>query len=124
MSDLDPFNHVNNGAQCNYFDFGRSFYFEKVFEEKIDWKSMDMVLVHLELDFHSPITFGENLFCETKITELGHKSFKMLQQLIDVDSQIIKTTCLSVLSGIDRETLKSAPINPQKKLKIVQFEKL
>ena len=37
MSDLDPYNHVNNGAQCNYFDMGRSRYFEHVFQTKIDW---------------------------------------------------------------------------------------
>ena len=42
MCDLDPFAHVNNGVQCNYFDYGRSLYFESVFGEKIDWLNMDM----------------------------------------------------------------------------------
>ena len=43
MCDLDPFAHVNNGVQCNYFDYGRSQYFEEVFGEKIDWMTRRLV---------------------------------------------------------------------------------
>ena len=110
MCDLDPFAHVNNGVQCNYFDYGRSRYFESVFGEKIDWLSMDMVLVHTELDFKSPIKVHDDIVCETAIYHIGNKSISMIQQLRSREEGSVKTICKSVLSGFDRTTESSAPI--------------
>lgn len=124
MSDLDPFNHVNNGVQCNYFDCGRAHYFEAVFGEKIDWLTMDIVLAHVELDFKEPIMYGENLVCETRIVELGNASIKMIQQLRNADTNRVKTICSSVLVSFDRETGISRPINPLYRERIVAFEEL
>lgn len=124
MNDLDPFNHVNNGVQCNYFDCGRAHYFEAVFQEKIDWLSIDIVLAHVSLDFMEPIVYGENIICETKITELGKSSIKMTQQLRNKDTQHIKTICYSVLVSFDRKTGASHPLNPKYREKIQQFEGL
>lgn len=77
MSDLDPFAHVNNGVQCNYFDYGRSCYFECVLGEAINWLTVDLVLVHVGLDFKSPIKFHDQIVCDTTVYELGNKSFQM-----------------------------------------------
>lgn len=122
MCDLDPFAHVNNGVQCNYFDYGRSQYFEKVFEEQIDWMTMDMVLVHIDLDFRSPIKIHDEIICETAIYEFGVKSFKMIQQLRCAHTGIVKTICHSVLAGFDRQTERSIPIQNKYRAKISQFE--
>lgn len=124
MSDLDPFVHVNNGAQCNLFDYGRSCYFEHIFHEPIDWREMDMVLVHTELDFKSGIEIHDAIVCETKITVIGHKSIKMMQQLRDTQSNLVKTTCYSVLAGFDRTTHQAIPIREEYKQLICQFEHL
>lgn len=124
MCDLDPFAHVNNGVQCNYFDYGRSQYFEHVFGEKINWTTMDMVLVHTEFDFYGPIKIHDEIVCETAVYEFGNKSFKMIQQLRCADSGVVKTVCSSILSGIDRQTEKSAPIQERYKLRIAEFEQM
>lgn len=124
MSDLDPFNHVNNGVQCNYFDCGRAHYFEAVFGEKVDWLTMDIVLAHVGLDFKEPILYGENLVCETRIVELGNASIKMIQQLRNADTNRVKTICSSVLVSFDRETGISRPINPLYRERIIAFEEL
>ncbi|MBQ7735411.1 MAG: acyl-CoA thioesterase [Bacteroidales bacterium] len=124
MCDLDPFAHVNNGVQCNYFDYGRSRYFESVFGEKIDWLSMDMVLVHTELDFKSPIKVHDDIVCETAIYHIGNKSISMIQQLRSREEGSVKTICKSVLSGFDRTTESSAPIQEKYKEAIRNFEKL
>ena len=124
MSDLDPFVHVNNGAQCNLFDFGRSEYFETVFGDKIDWSQLDLVLVHVELDFLLPILYYDSLVCETKIYEIGNKSLKMIQQLRDTESNTVKTICKSILAGFDRKFNQSATIKEIYKEKIVAFEKM
>lgn len=124
MSDLDPFVHVNNGAQCNLFDFGRSEYFETVFGGKIDWSQLDLVLVHVELDFLLPILYYDSLVCETKIYEIGNKSLKMIQQLRDTKSNSVKTLCKSILAGFERKFNQSATIKEIYKEKIVAFEKM
>lgn len=110
MSDLDPFVHVNNGAQCNLFDFGRAAYFEHVFGQPIDWCTMDLVIVHLELDFKAAVEVHDAIVCETRIFEIGNKSVKMLQQLRDTRTNTVKTVCYSVLAGFDRLTHVSIPI--------------
>ena len=122
MSDLDPFVHVNNGIQCHYFDLGRSFYLEKVLQNQVDWKTIDLVLVHIELDFASPVEFHDKLVCESKIFEIGNKSLKMRQQLRDLNTNTVKTTCLSVLAGFDRTTHQSIPIREEYKERIREFE--
>ncbi len=122
MSDLDPFVHVNNGIQCHYFDLGRSFYLEKVLQNQVDWKTIDLVLVHIELDFAAPVEFHDKLVCESKIFEIGHKSLKMRQQLRDLNTNTVKTTCLSVLAGFDRTTHQAIPICEEYKQRIREFE--
>ncbi|MBP5496083.1 MAG: thioesterase family protein [Bacteroidales bacterium] len=122
MSDLDPFVHVNNGNQCHYFDLGRSFYLEKVLQNQVDWKTIDLVLAHIELDFAAPVEFHDQIVCETKIVEIGNKSLKMVQQLRDTKTNTVKTVCRSVLSGFDRQTHQSIPIQEKYKRLIREFE--
>ena len=124
MSDLDPFVHVNNGIQCHYFDLGRSFYLEKVLQNQVDWTTIDLVLVHIDLDFLAPVEFHDQLVCESKIVEIGHKSLKMRQQLRDTRTNTVKTTCFSVLAGFDRTSHQSIPIREEYKERIREFEHL
>lgn len=124
MSDLDPFAHVNNGTQCNYMDYGRSAYMQHVSGEKIDWQTMDMVLVHLELDFKLPIMFHDHVLCETKVYKIGNKSFKMIQQLKDAQTGQIKTICKSVLVGFDRNTQTSISIPEKYRRCFAAFENI
>ena len=122
MSDLDPFVHVNNGIQCHYFDLGRSFYLEKVLQNQVDWTTIDLVLVHIELDFAAPVEFHDKLVCESKIIEIGNKSLKMVQRLRETTTNTVKTTCLSVLAGFDRQTHQAIPICEEYKERIREFE--
>ena len=124
MSDLDPFVHVNNGIQCHYFDLGRSFYLEKVLQDQVDWTTIDLVLVHIELDFAAPVEFHDKLVCESKIVEIGNKSLKMVQRLRDTKTNTVKTICHSVLAGFDRTTHHSIPIQEAYKRLIREFESL
>ncbi|MDL2308828.1 acyl-CoA thioesterase [Bacteroidales bacterium OttesenSCG-928-C03] len=123
MSDLDPFVHVNNGSQCHFYDLGRSSYIEHL-NGPIDWTVLDLVLVHLEIDFRSPILANDKISCDTRIYEIGNKSLKMEQQLREINTGEIKSVCRSVLAGFDRQTGLSAPIKPEYKEKIIAYEDL
>jgi Predicted thioesterase len=109
MSDLDPFDHVNNGAQCNLFDYGRSQYFEHLFNHQIDWMKFSYVLVHVELDFKKPVKIQDQIVCETEVYEVGHTSFKMRQYLKNAVTNDILTVCHSVIVCIDRA--KNVPMD-------------
>ncbi|MDR2868704.1 MAG: thioesterase family protein [Bacteroidales bacterium] len=124
MSDLDPFAHVNNGTQCHYFDVGRSSYLEHVLQEKVDWQTIQLVLVHLEIDFLRPISYENKIICQTKVYEIGTRSLKMIQQIEDVNTSEIKTVCKSILSGFDRETLSSSPLDAGQIARLKLFESL
>ncbi len=124
MSDLDPFGHVNNGAQCHYFDFGRGSYFECVFDAPINWLTLDLIMVHSEFDFKAEIEFHDSIVCETRVVEIGHKSMKMVQQLRDVRTDVIKTVCHTVLCGFDRKNHISIPICEEYRAKIDAFENI
>ena len=110
MSDLDPFNHVNNGAQCNLFDYSRAHFFEHLFDKPIDWLTFDIVLVHTEFDFRVPIHIHDEVICKTLVLELGRTSIKMKQIFADKNTGEIKTECYCVLVVIDREKNKPKPI--------------
>ena len=110
MSDLDPYNHVNNGSQCNYFDMGRSRFFEQAFHSEIDWLTFKYVLVHVELDFQNPIRFHDDIVCESEVTDVGNASFKMVQRLVDQKAGLVKTVCHCAVVYFDRETNKSERI--------------
>ena len=120
MSDLDPYNHVNNGAQCNFFDMGRSLYFEHTFNAKIDWLTFKYVLVHVDLDFRKPVLFHDAIACESRVIEIGNSSFKMEQLLRDSKTDEIKTLCHAVVVYFDREANKSMRIPDEDREKMMQ----
>lgn len=122
MSDLDPFNHVNNGVQCSYLDLGRSAYIEEILGQQMDWLTIDLVLAHISLDFLVPINYGDKIVCACKVTRLGNKSFSMIQQIIDTKNQIIKTKSESVIVGLDRDKLIAIPIKQEYRDKLAAFE--
>lgn len=123
FSDLDALNHVNNGFQMHYLDVGRLNYFADVLERNIDWSNDFLVLVHLELDFIAPLEMGMDAYVQTKTISFGEKSMKMFQRIIDRKTNEVKTTCFSILSGLDREKHCSQPIPEEYKKRFTDFEK-
>jgi acyl-CoA thioester hydrolase len=122
MTDLDPFGHVNNGVIYSYYDIGRLHYLNQI-EENTQWENMDKVVVHTECDFMESILFSDDIYVETKIIEIGCKSIKMMQRIVDNNTSKIKSTCYSVLSGYDRQTNTSKEISEAFKEKVKRFER-
>ena len=122
ISDLDSFGHVNNGAQCHLCDYARMNYFETVLQTKIDWTSFDLVLVNVNLDFRQQIRLHDVIICKSEVYEMGSRSLKMRQHLIDATTDTIKTTCHSTLVAIDREKncSKEMPENYKKLISIYE----
>ena len=121
MTDLDPLGHVNNGVIYSYYDIGRLHYFTQI-SDSIHWETIDKVIVRTECDFMESILFTDDISVETKVIEIGNKSVKMLQRIIDNNTGKIKSTCLSVLSGYDRQNNVSKEISEEFREKVADFE--
>lgn len=124
LSDLDTFGHVNNGAQCNYFDCGRLAYIAEVCGRQLDWTNLDLILVHNELDFKSAILMHDDIVCETKVYEIGNKSIKILQRLVDRKTGVLKTISHSVLASFDKVQNCAVPLSDEYRKKFAEYENL
>ena len=72
--DLDALGHVNNAVFLTYFESAR-----------IDWwlhttrrqglAALDMILARAEVDFRSPLSYGESVEISVGCTSLGRSSF-------------------------------------------------
>lgn len=122
LSDLDPLGHVNNGVHFFYYDLGRIHYLEAVNGSPISWTEIDMVVVHTSCDFLRSIRDKENVAVQTKIIELGNKSIRMIQRIVNTDNGEVKSTCYTVLSGFDRANDRAQVIAEDFKQKARLFE--
>ena len=125
MIDLDAMGHVNNAVQLFYYDSGRLNYFETLQQKDIDWRTFDLVIVHISCDFFRSIYFKNKILVETKVLEIGNKSLKIMQRIVEDNAdRTLLSTCYSVLSGYDKLNDISKPIPPEFKEKIIGFEKM
>jgi len=121
FNDLDPLGHVNNGVIYSYYDKGRLHYFYQV-DENFQWQNIDKVLVRTECDFFESILFNDDISVETKVVEIGNKSMKMMQRIVDNKTGKVKSKCFSVLSGFDRQNNTSQKISDDFRQKVADFE--
>ena len=121
MTDIDPLGHVNNSVFYSYYDVGRLHYFSQISED-ISWEAIDKVIVRTECDFMETIVFQDDISVETKVVEIGNKSIKMMQRIVDNNTGKIKSSCLSVLSGYDKQNKESKAISEEFKKNVEDFE--
>ncbi len=122
MTDLDPVGHVNNGVQFSYYDLGRLEYFKTLQNKAIQWDELDMVIVHASCDFMNSIFLEDKIVVETKVIGFGEKSVKIIQRIVQSETQEIKSTCYSIMSGYDKENNCSKAISDDFKQKVQEFE--
>lgn len=122
FNDIDTLGHVNNSIYFTFYDLGKSRYFEAVRQCSIDWRRADVVIANINADFISPIYPCEEIAVETCTIEIGHRSFTLLQRLINVESNEIKGICRTVMVGFDIAAGVSAPISDEWKEALCQYE--
>lgn len=74
--DVDMQGHVNNANHITYLEIARTSYFKKVFKDN-DWKKTGLILARTEINYFEPVFFEDEVFCYTKITTFGNKSFEI-----------------------------------------------
>jgi len=77
FKDIDKLGHVNNANHLTYIELGRVEYFKDVVRTKMDWIKTGMILGKCEIIYKQPILLEDNLYCYTKVSRFGGKSFDM-----------------------------------------------
>ena len=77
FKDIDKQGHVNNANHITYFETARVEYFKDVFRNNIDWIKTGMILANTEITYKRPILLEDEVYCYTKITRFGTKSFEI-----------------------------------------------
>ena len=80
--DIDRLDHVNNACFLSYFELGRVKYFNQVLNKHINWNDSGFVIARTEINHITPIYLLDDLYCFTKIINIGTKSITIKNSLI------------------------------------------
>jgi acyl-CoA thioester hydrolase len=125
FKDIDKQGHVNNANHITYFETARVEYFKDVFRNKIDWIKTGMILANTQITYKLPVFLEDNVFCYTKISRIGTKSFD-IENVITTESEDSRTVCAfgkSTLVCINYDTKETIEIPQEWKESINSFEK-
>jgi acyl-CoA thioester hydrolase len=79
--DIDAFGHVNNAVFFSYVELARIRYLLDVLQPDRPFDELPLILARVELDFRSPIAFGEEVVVETRLARVGRSSFEMVHRM-------------------------------------------
>jgi acyl-CoA thioester hydrolase len=123
VNDIDPLNHVNNSVYQQYFDLGKIAYFDRVLGEHLNLEAEGLVLASITIEYLKPITLYDSIEVLTRIYEMGTKSLKMGQEIVNRASKEVYTTSKSVLVCFSNAIGQSIPIPLDWRERISSFEK-
>jgi acyl-CoA thioester hydrolase len=125
FNDIDMLGHVNNSVYGNFFDTARFEYFRHVIKVNKFHDEQWIVLATMTVDYHYPIFLDDKLIINTKITQMGHKSFDMAQQILVKKNGKTKlvTTSSSVLVCYNIVTEKTCQLPAKWKTRVIGYEK-
>ena len=112
FNDVDKFGHVNNTVYFSFYDLGKTEYFASVCPG-VDWEKTGIVVVHIEADFVKQIFASDHIAVQTAVSEVGTKSFHLLQRVIDTKTNEIKCICKSIMVTFDLERHESMPLTEE-----------
>jgi acyl-CoA thioester hydrolase len=120
--DTDAFGHVNNAVFFTYIELARIRYFLDVLEPATPFERMPLILARVELDFRSPIMFGEEVEVETQVDRIGRSSIAMSHRMTaGVDRRLVGEA-QSVLVTYDYGVARPMPVPDEWRAKFAAHE--
>lgn len=110
FSDIDAFGHVNNAVFFSYVELARIRYLLDVLEPAEPFDRLPLILARVELDYRSPILFGEEVEVETRVDRIGRTSFGMSHRMTAVPDGRLVGEVHSVLVTYDYATARPMPM--------------
>ena len=122
FNDIDIMTHINNSVYQNYFDMGRKQYFEEVFEQKMQWDIRALVLAKITIEYLNPIFMDEEIVVLSKVYKLGNKSLRMQQEIINAQTNEIKSKNDAVLVAFGTKENEAITLPEDWRKKIIKYE--
>ena len=123
FNDVDKFGHVNNTVYFQFYDTAKTDYIATVCKG-VDWERLAIVVVKIEAEFVAQIKGNDHIAGRTRIVKIGNKSFHLEQDVIDSDTQEVKSRCLSVMVLYDLERQQTIPLPDEWRKAISDYEGL
>lgn len=124
-SDLDPQGHLNNARYLTYFEQARINYIIHIgLWQGGSFLDMGVIVANAQVNFLSPVFFGQNLRVGVRVTHLGNKSMDMEYSLLDVDNNQELANGSTVLVAYDYQSGKTVPVPEEWRERIMEFEEL
>lgn len=122
FNDIDILAHVNNSVYQNYFDMARLRYFEKVFNQKMNWNEKALVLAKITIEYFNPIFLEEEIVVLSKVYKLGNKSLQMKQEIVNVTTNEIKANNDAILVAFGSKENGAILLPDDWRNKIIDYE--
>lgn len=122
FNDIDILGHLNNAVYLQFLDLAKAAYFRDVLAEMFDFNAIELVIVHIDIDFYSPSFIDTPLQVLTAVTRIGDRSLTVEQRVVSADTAEVKCVASTVLAGYDHATHASAPISPAWRSRISAYE--
>jgi acyl-CoA thioester hydrolase len=121
FTDVDIMGHVSNTVYQNYYDTGKTQYFDHILPD-LDYVNLGVVGASIKLDYLLPILMHYKIVVETRISVLGTKSFTMEHRLVNIETDEVLSTCTAVLVCYDTRQGKSRLIPDHWRKAIIKHE--
>jgi acyl-CoA thioester hydrolase len=107
--DLDAIGHVNNAVFLTYFESARlAYWFHTTRREGLS--ALDIVLARAEVDYRSPLQFGESIEISVGCTSIGRSSFVLESDMHERGSGRLVAESRKVLVCYDYAAGRSRPV--------------
>ncbi len=121
FNDVDKFGHVNNTVYFQFFDTAKTDYIYEVCPH-VDWSREAIMVAHIECDFIAQVMGDDRIAVRTRVSHIGTKSFRLMQEVFDMGTGEVKCRCMSVMVAYDLMKHCSMAIPEQWKEAIGRFE--
>jgi acyl-CoA thioester hydrolase len=120
--DTDAFGHVNNAVFATYVELARVRYLTEILQPEGPFDRMPLILARVEIDFRSPILFGEEVMVETRVDRIGRSSIGMGHRMTAGPDHRLAADVHSVLVTYDYGDASSIPVPEDWRERIGRFE--
>jgi acyl-CoA thioester hydrolase len=120
--DIDAFGHVNNAVFFSYVELARIEYLLEVLRPETPFDRMPLILARVELDYRSPVLFGETVVVESKVDRIGRSSFDMRHRMTAGDAGRLVGDVHTVLVTYDYAAARPMPVPDEWRRRIGDHE--
>lgn len=121
FNDVDIMGHVSNTVYQNYYDTGKTAYFDALLPD-LDYMNLGVVGAAIKIDYLLPIYMKYRITVVTRIAVLGRKSFTMEHRLINQETSETLSICSAVLVSYDLKNRRSMVMPEHWRQAIIKHE--